>query len=384
MKYLFVCITVLFLFFGCGKKGPIELPTGYHDNTIKNAVKLDPPLVPTQAGTNIQQFDLATSATLWTGFSNNREIRTLLKFSLTSATDMDLTATTLSVKLTVERLSITTPLVLQFYRLTKEWEQNNVTWSENKNDTAWTSPGGDYTTTDSFTVTVNPGDTEIILTDAQIRPFITYWKANTAENYGFIIVPIGILDTAMEFVAVHSGIYGDLEEFPTLSYTVNDETKTIIPEIQAHIAHITEVNNNNASILILGDGYHPMFTIDAAQLRSNPDWEILQANLSLIANDTDLRAQFNLPTSTEGSVSFYVYLGTPSADGFTNSYQFSITHTLETGKIILDITNVCKFLQSNTDYTCIIYPASNKTMLRYLPITLGELVLYYREPVGNN
>lgn len=384
MKYLFICSAVLFLMFGCGKKGPIELPTGYHDNTIQNAEKLDPPIVPVAIGTNITDFDPIMLHYLWMGFSKNREIRTLLKYNIASASDMDMATTTLSVKLKIDRLSISAPLVLHVYRLTKSWEQNKVTWGDSTTDTPWTTPGGDFTTDDSFTITVNPGDTEINITDAMIRPFVTHWKANSTENFGMIIVPDGATPTDMQFVAVYTASFGDSTKFPNFSYTVGDTTKTILPALQGHIANINEVNNNNPGVYIIGDGYHPMLTIGNELLRENPDWDILQAILTLNVDNVELINQLNLPSVSGKDKYFTIALGTTTADGFTNEFYFSIDHKVTTGKLHLDLTKVCKFLQYNTNYTSIIYLSSNRSMLRYLPFTLDGLDIYYRKPVGNN
>lgn len=383
MKYLLFIIVLLMMLLGCGKKGPIELPTGYHDDTIQNAEKLDPPIVPVAEGTNIHDFNLVSSGTLWMGFSQNREIRTLLRYSLSSITDLDLSTTTLSMKMTIDRLVITAPIVLRFYRLTKKWDRYTVNWSDSETDIQWDDEGADYTPIDSFSVTVNPGDTEIVISDALIRPIVSYWRDHSEENYGLIIVPDAATPKAMEIVAVLNASVGDENTWPILQYTVGSESKYLIPAAQAHIAHITEDYRNDTGLYVIGDGYHPMFTFDSSILAENPDWQILQATITLNADTSTINDLFKL-SSEITQVYFFVYLGTITSTGFYDSYQFSVYHKVVNNTIVIDITSICQLLQAGGNYSFIIYPTMNKTMMRYMPVTLGNLEIFYRKPVEIN
>ena len=385
MKYLLILIALLGLLISCGKKGPIDLPTGYTDDRIPQVVKLDPPIVPEISGTNIMAFDLYSTNNMWVGFSKTKEIRSLIKYSLTGASDLTIATTTLSLKLTIDRLYISAPTTLHIYRLTKTWDTSSATWENSVTDTPWTTSGGDYTIDDAITVTVNPGDTDIDLSDAQLRPFITYWLDHSDENFGMIIVPDSAGAKDMEIISIISASTGTETTWPLLKYTVDTTEKSIYPTQQLHIYNnIGIVDTNDPGIFIIGDGYHPMISIDMTEFIDHPERKILQAKL-IFSGDADiLDILYDLNDTEDSTRGFNIALGTTESDGtFKSTYSFNTVLEYNSGVITLDISNAMVDIVKD-DYILMVYLKTNKSMLRYCPITLDGLEIFYRDQIIEN
>lgn len=91
-------------------------------------------------------------------------------------------------KLHVYRDGLGSSQDLAIYRVTAQWNENQVTWNDRLTGTPWTNPGGDY---DAVAL-----DTINFATDSwnswDITDAVNGWLAGTYSNYGLISVCLDV------------------------------------------------------------------------------------------------------------------------------------------------------------------------------------------------
>jgi len=381
MKYI-LRISAFFLLFimaACGKKGPIELPTSesYVNPGLQSPEAMT--LAITDLYTYFYEFDLFSSEESWLGFSKDREIRTLLYTPVEE--DLDTDSTVYTLKLKIKRAVDSASAGFTLYPVTKDWSSTYINWDEYDDGESWDSAGGDYDPALSVHGTVDAAEDEFIEVD--ITGFIEYWK--THDNDGIIIVPDIPASTDMSIVSFYTQNADSEDDQPLIEYFDGTETQTISVNSLLHIADLSGSQDTRIEqgTLALGDSFAPGMTIDFSAVDFK--WEILEAVLSFEADESLLKALFDVDTADIENTETLIYaysVADNSADNFDFDDYSTATpgYDSESGRITLEITGVLRHAREN-GYDIALIPKSNKYMLRYIDLSNPSIDIVYRKNI---
>ncbi len=119
-------------------------------------------------------------AGLGTGSTPNRS---LLKFCVQGCLPAGVSLQSASLVMDLVSESTTTPLALSFEALTRSWT-SSLTWDKYDGTNPWTTPGGDYTTTDAGSNTLGGG---LGITTTDLTSLVRDWLSGTLANDGLIV-----------------------------------------------------------------------------------------------------------------------------------------------------------------------------------------------------
>ncbi|MCM3005799.1 DNRLRE domain-containing protein [Priestia koreensis] len=163
-------------------------------------ITIDPTIVRIQSSNYVDDTNIRSAVPAQTGgndleigggVGNGNAIRSLLKFDLASV-PADTTILSSSLDLYFSSTNSDTPINLNLYELTRDWNENEASWNYAKisPSTAWTTKGGDFNTTKLASVSglTSPTTMDNELKKWEVSPsLIQKWKENTGSNYGFIL-----------------------------------------------------------------------------------------------------------------------------------------------------------------------------------------------------
>lgn len=137
---------------------------------------------------------------LWSKNTGADARRSLIKFETSS-----IPASSTGIKNAILRLNVnsltnawnhfSTNGHVAVHRVTQDWTENEVSWSNRKSGTPWLISGGDYDSSpaiwvgnsnlsNSFTSADSNNQFWI---DFDVTDFVNYWRLNPSENYGFLV-----------------------------------------------------------------------------------------------------------------------------------------------------------------------------------------------------
>jgi len=113
---------------------------------------------------------------------SNQLKRTLLKFGLLEAPDnIDLSSAVLEL---YQSANSGSALTINVHRVTRHWNETEVTWEDRRNNRGWNTEGGDYTPAVSGSFVADTNDT---WRSANITELVEYWLENPVRNRGMIL-----------------------------------------------------------------------------------------------------------------------------------------------------------------------------------------------------
>ena len=379
-KFFLFILIITFAFFGCGKKGPIELPTSesYINDNLQPPLEMD--LAVTNTYTHVIRFDPVLNQEGWVGRAQDTEIRLLFNAPAEVADDPDAVYTLrlhLLYKMNLPSLTLT------IAPLTTGWDSSSVTWEESAEDTPWTTPGGDYDLSHAVTCTVTEEDDSLLSID--ITPLFAYWAEN--ENHGFIILASETLTSSPAHLAFSTPYNNDDEtdEKPAILITSGDTTDTVLISSSDHISDLSSRPEyiNDPSLLTLGDGYVPVLVPDYSPL--DYKWEILEATLSFNADPALMKNYFGLditlPEETEKKIYCYTVENEDPEDFTFDKYGSAVPgYDTDTSRFTLDITGSLRHAFENNQPVGLV-PPNYRNQLREMEISDANIHIVYRKNV---
>jgi len=379
-KSIFIILIIMSALFGCGKKGPIELPTSesYINDNLQPPMEMD--LTVTRSYTHVIRFDPVLNQEGWVGRAQGTEIRLLYNAPAEVADDPDAVYTLrlhLLYKMGLSSLNVT------IAPLTTDWDSSSVTWEEASEDTPWTTPGGDYDPAHAVAATVSEAEDSLLSID--ITPLYDYWAEN--ENHGFIIIANDFLLTDPEHLAFSTPYNNDDEtdEKPAIVITSGETTTTELITSSDHISDLSARPEyiNDPTLFTLGDGYVPVLALDYSPL--DYKWEILEATLSFTADPVLMKYYFGLditvPEEAEEKIYCYTVENEDPTDFTFDKYGSTVPGYDEaTSRFTLDITGSLRHAFENNQPIGLL-PPHYRNQLREMAITDAAVHIVYRRNI---
>ena len=379
-KFILIIMIVTFALFGCGKKGPIELPTSenYINDNLQPPEEMD--LAVTDTFTHVIRFDPVLNQEGWVGRAQDTEIRLLYNAPAEVADDP---SAVYSLRLHLLYKMGLSSLTVTIAPLTTDWDNSSVTWEEAAEDTPWTTPGGDYDLAHAVTATVNEADDSLLSID--ITPLFSYWAEN--ENHGFIIIADEPLSTSPAHLAFSTPYNNDDEtdEKPAILITSGDTTTTELISSSDHISDLSARPEfeNDPALFTLGDGYVPVMVPDYSPL--DYKWEILEATISFTADPVTMKNYFGLdsasPEEADEKIYCYTVENQDPTDFTFDKYGSAVPgYDTDTSRYTLDITGPLRHAFDNNQPIGLV-PPHYRNQLREMEISDATIHIVYRKNV---
>ncbi len=381
MKRILIIVTLVFLVFSCGKKGPIDLSTDYSDSNING-----PSEVTTvnfeQYYTQRESYDLQNHHQLNVGFSKGREVRGLIDFNISNEINLDNGPFYLRLYI-AKNLSKT--FSFKVARFSSEWIGSQATWEERVTDTNWDWQT-DITNPKTIDETNLKSEENRSYIELDISEYVEYWKNNPEENFGIVLYSEST-QTDYNFISVYSNTSSE-ENRPEIVYEYTDNDETVTQQLNAGVCiHIGESFNSASldSTFTMGDGFYPIFEIDFSKNNIDPKWEILEAYLVFSNYDLSVIEKtynFNLSDIDPGLDYFYTSIVRDSTlENMTLSDSTQSPISNYEGNFAINITDILnKRLENNDTMEFTLYPQHFKTQMRATEfLSSPELKIIYRE-----
>jgi hypothetical protein len=139
-----------------------------------------------------------------------QEMRALLEFNVSSIpSENTVTSAVIQVYLALSSNENSTTILVK--RVTREWNESELTWGNRKDATPWFNPGADYdsTTYDSVVLTNQTGYYNFTITT-----LVQEWIDGTYDNYGIILIAQSPQDN--EIKEISSSDYGTSSQRPMI------------------------------------------------------------------------------------------------------------------------------------------------------------------------
>jgi len=381
-KLIFSFFLVVIFIFSCGKKGPIEL-SNYDDSNVKDASSLTDISLSDDFYTHRQKYEPSSSDELWTGYSKNRNIKTIVELS---PVEIDLSNQPFYLKMYIKRDTLTF-FDLSMGRIIEDWELSEITIDERKEGEPWnwdTDVVDIKTITDANKYYDEDNDKYYIKID--ITDYILSWDNEEIENNGIVIYPNNTSND-YDFISFYSKNADSFK--PKIIYeTLNTENETEINEVDIYSDfHIADTFSNNTynNQLFLGDGYYPIFNVDFDLSNIDIKWEILEGYLifkNLDSSRLENSFDINLSDYENGDVQFYIArVKSDNPEDFIMDNFYLCDAEIFEGYFALNITEFLKIRsQYDNKLNFGILPFRNLSKFRFLEIyDKPELKIIYRE-----
>ena len=379
-KPFLLIILISFFFFGCGKKGPIDLPASgdYTNDHLHPPEEVD--LDITSTYTHISQFDPFLSKEGWVGRAQDTEIRLICNAPAEIADDPS-AVYTLRLYL-ISKIDLSS-LDLTIAPLTTSWSRTYSTWENKEKDTPWETPGGDFDLSAAVSYTVTEEEGSEVLID--ISSLFDYWAQEDNENHGFIIMAGETLTQSPAHLIFGIPFTTVTEEKPAIIITYGEEEESVDVTVSAHIADTSDnpEYENDPGIFALGDGYVPVMTPDFSSLEYR--WDILEATLSFDADPVLMKHYFGVDIddleSTTNKLSCYAIADeNPSTFSYSKRYSQSPGYDETTSRFTLNITGALDYAFRNNQPVGIV-PESYRAQLRLMDLANPAIHVVYRKNI---